>query len=181
MAEKKYKGRRAYLNDFKKNENGNYEYQGIMYRFTGSKEGFRKELIHLWILFGGMMLALIITGCLDTPGLMNSFFVILPFSVSFVFGISTGWGLWRMTTGGASLRAYVYQASAEKLPFRSGGVLVCTFASILGEVMYIFRNGFGESALKILVFLLLEGLISAFSLLFIQRIRQMCWEKQTEN
>ena len=181
MAEKKYKGRRAYLNDFKKNEEGNYEYQGILYRWMGEKETLRKEKFLLWLIFGGMMTALIITGCLDAPGLMNSYFVILPFSISFVFGVSTGWGLWRMTTGGEVLRAYVYEASVEKLPFRSGGVLVCTFASILGEMMYVFKHGFGENFFKILAFLLMEGLISAFSLLFIQRIRQMCWEKQTSN
>ena len=181
MAEKKYKGRRAYLNDFKKNENGNYEYQGTMYHWAGTDESFRKELFWSWTLFGGMMISLLITSCLDAPGLMNSFFVILPFSVSFVFGISTGWGLWRLTAGGKMLRAYVYEASVEKLSFRSGGVLVCTFATILGELMYVFKHGFTGNILKILTFLILEGLISAFSLLFIQRIRQMCWEKQTEN
>lgn len=181
MAEKKYKGRRAYLNDFKKNDEGNYEYRGTMYRFVGEKETFRKEMFWLWLLFGGMMVTLLITGCLDAPGLMNSFFVILPFSVSFVFGISTGWGLWRLTNGGTLLRAYVYEASAEKLPFRSGGVLVCTFAAIVGEIMYILRNGLGEGILKILLFLLLEGLISAFTLLFIQRFRQISWEKQMGN
>lgn len=181
MAEKKYKGRRAYLNDFKKNEEGTYEYQGILYRWAGAQGGFRKELLHLWFVFGVMMVLLVITGCLDAPGLMNSFAVILPFSVSFVFGVSTGWGLWRMTAGGQQLRSYVYEASVRKLPFRSGGVLVCTIAAILGELLYVFRNGFGENVWKILTFLLLEGLISAFSLLFIQQIRQMYWEKQTSN
>lgn len=176
MAERKYKGRRAYLNDFKKNEDGNYEYHGTIYQWAGKNEDFRKEIVWLWILFGGMMAALIITGCLDAPGLMNSFFVILPFSVSFVFGISTGWGLWRLTTGGKMLRAYIYEASVEKLPFRSGGVLVCTIAAILGEFMYVLKSGFTGNIFKILTFLLLEGLISAFSLLFLQQIRQMCWE-----
>ena len=119
MAEKKYKGRRAYLNDFKKNEEGNYEYQGILYRWMGEKETLRKEKFLLWLIFGGMMTALIITGCLDAPGLMNSFFVILPFSISFVFGVSTGWGLWRMTSGGEVLRAMFMKQARKNCRFEA--------------------------------------------------------------
>ena len=37
MAEKKYKGRKAYLNDFHKNEKGDYEYQGILYEWKGEE------------------------------------------------------------------------------------------------------------------------------------------------
>lgn len=179
MAEKNYKGRRAYLNDFKKNEDGNYEYQGTMYRWTGEKGSFRKQLTLMWTLFGGMMTALIITGFMDAPGLMNSFSVILPFSVSFVFGISTGWGLWRLTMGGELLRSYVYEASVEKLPFRCGGILVCSIAAVLGEIFYVLKNGFSGNFVKILAFFLIEGIILAISYVFLQRIRQMCWEKQT--
>ena len=118
---------------------------------------------------------------MDAPGAMNSFYVVFPFAVSFVFGLSAGWGLWRLTTGGNPLRAYIYEASVEKLPFRTGGVLVCTIATILGELLYILRKGFGENVIKIMVFLLLEGVIAGVSLVFLQRIRQMSWEKQTSN
>ena len=85
MAEKKYKGRRAYLNDFKKNESGNYEYQGDLYYWKGDKESLKKEMITLWLLGIGMLASLILAGCVDAPGAMNSFTVVLPYTISFVF------------------------------------------------------------------------------------------------
>ena len=44
MAEKKYKGRKAYLNDFQKNAKGEYEYQGNLYEWQGEKKEYLKNI-----------------------------------------------------------------------------------------------------------------------------------------
>ena len=180
MAEKKYKGRRAYLNDFKKNEQGNYEYQGDLYYWKGEKESLKKEMMILWLIGIGMLAALVLAGCVDAPGAMNSFSVVLPYTISFVFGISTVWGLWRLFEGGNPLRAYVYKASVEQIPIRCMGTVVCAMAVLVGEIIFLIRHFGEENPGKALLFLLLEGVGMVFAIVLRKRAIKMVWEKKSK-
>ena len=178
MAEKKYKGRRAYLNDFKKNESGNYEYQGDLYYWKGDKESLKKEMITLWLLGIGMLASLILAGCVDAPGAMNSFTVVLPYTISFVFGISTVWGLWKLFEGGNPLRAYVYKASVEQIPVRSMGTIICAMVAIVGEILFLIRHFAEENPGKAVLFLLLEGIGMVLAIFLRKNALKMVWEKK---
>ena len=84
---------------------------GLFDQVTIYNEMVKKEMTILWLVGIGMLASLILAGCVDAPGAMNSFTVVLPYTISFVFGISTVWGLWRLFEGGNPLRAYIYKAS----------------------------------------------------------------------
>lgn len=178
MAEKKYKGRKAYLNDFRKNEKGDYEYQGVLYQWKGEKELLRRELSLLWILCIAMLAVLTVAGCVDAPGPKNSFYVVLPYTVSFIFGISTAWGLWRLFDGGNPLRAYIYEASVVQIPVRTVGTMIGAGAAILGEIVFLFRNGFAGKVSGSLGFLLLEGAAIILAVILRQRVMKMTWEQK---
>ena len=178
MAERKYKGRRAYLNDFKKNEKGDYEYQGDLYYWKGNQESLKKEKKILWSAGIGMLTAFILAGCVDAPGAMNSFTVVLPYTISFIFGISAVWGLWRLSEGGNPLRAYVFKASIEQVPVRAMGSIVCAMVAIVGEIIFLIRH-FSEGNIgKGLLFLLLEGVAMALAIFLRKCVVKMPWEKK---
>lgn len=176
MAEKKRKGRRAYLNDFQKDEKGQYVYQGALYEWKGEKGTLRRELMVLWGLCIVMMASLLTAGCVDTPGAMNAAYVVLPLTVSLVFGISAGWGLWRLTSGGNPMRAYVYEQSAGRIPGRLAGTMLGAGMTVAGEMIFLFRNGFGEKVPETVLFVGLEGLAFAMAAIFRIRIGKMNWE-----
>ena len=176
MEENNKKKRRAYLDDFKQTAQGDYEYKGNHYVWDGTKESLKKELIVLWI-YAGVMIALIVAaGCLPVQSMINCVYVILPFTVCFICAVSVIWGLVRMTSGGATLRAYVYDATVEQIPLRAVGTMLGAAATIAGELVYLIRNGF-EGKTAAIFFLI--ALAAAFVLLYFLRIRmqKMCWKR----
>lgn len=178
MAEQKKKGRRAYLNDFHKDEKGSYVYRGELYDYAGGKEALKKELWILWGICAAMLAALLAAGCMNAPGMRDCFYVVLPFSVSFVFGISVCFGMWQLTRGGSPMRAYQYEKSIGVMPHRTMGTMICAGISIAGELTYLFRNGFSGKMSPAIFFLLLEPVAFLLTFLLRKRIMQMIWEKR---
>lgn len=177
MEEQNKKKRRAYLDDFKQNTKGDYEYHGTHYVWDGPKETLKKELLTLWLYAGGMAVCVILAGCLPVQSMINCVYVILPFTVCFICAVSVIWGLARMTSGGSRLRAYVYDATVEQVPLRAVGTMIGAAVTIAGEVVYLVKNGF-ESQMAASVFFIL-ALAAAFLLLYFLRVRiqKMTWKR----
>lgn len=179
MAEKKRKGRKAYLDDFQKDENGNYVYKGNLYQLQGDKRELRRKLIWLWILCAGMLAAIIAAGCVEAPGAVNCVYVLLPYTINFIAGISVCWGLYRLTAGGNPMRVYNYKASVEQIPAR----VICTGAgsgaALIGELIFVCRNGLDGKTAGFVLFLLLEAAVLAAAALTWRCLKKMKWNKVT--
>lgn len=146
MQQKKNRRGREYLNDFRRDVNGSYLYQGSYRRYTGSMP-YAKLRDLLWALCGGALAALAAAGMVPAPGAMQQFYVLLPYAGALVAGISAVWALARMSRGGARLRSYVYEETVAKLPLRC--LLTGGFAALaaVGECMDVFLNG-GQNAIR---------------------------------
>lgn len=204
MAEKNNrKKRRAYLDSFQKNEKGNYEYHGDLYFWAGMKRparsgrqsqdehplrggkpayeerSLRRELTLLWGLCAGMLCALIAAGCVEAPGVMNCAYVLIPYTVNLVAGISVCWGLCRLTAGGNPLRAYICEASVMQIPGRAVCTAIGAGAAAAGELIWVFRNGMEGKTVGCILFFLLEGAVFAAALVMRYRVKQMNWEKKS--
>ena len=145
MQQKKTRRGREYLNDFRKDVNGSYLYQGSYRRYTGSMP-YGKLLGLLWALCGGALAALAAAGMVSAPGAMQQFYVLLPYAGALVASISMVWALARMSRGGARLRSYVHDETVAKLPLRC--LLAGAFAALTaaGECVDVFLNG-GQNAI----------------------------------
>lgn len=177
MAEHKKRKRRAYLDSFQKDSNGKYVYKGDFYQFEPQGTGLRQEMTRLWVLTGAMMAALIAAGCVDGPGTGNCFYVLMPFVINVIAGVSVCWGLARMTKGGSPMRSYVYQETADQLPARAVFSAICAGTAIVGEVVYLFRNGMEGKLAGCLIFLFMEAFALAAALLIRKQISEMKWKK----
>lgn len=178
MAEKKYKGRKAYLNDFQKNENGEYVYQGNLYAWQGESSLLRKKLFLLWGIGIAMVGLLASSAWVDAPGATGTFYVVIPVCAALIFGVSMLWGLGRLTAGGNVLRAYVYEATVVQLPIRAMFTLVSAGAAIIGELLFLIINGSGEKLPAALVFLVMESTAFLLSWIFRQKVLKMRWKIQ---
>lgn len=178
MAEKKYKGRKAYLNDFKRNEKGEYSYEGTLYEWKGVPEAYKRTLLELWF-FGILeLLCAAAAGFFDAPGAMNCFYVILPYIIGLVAAFSVLWGIIRLTEGKNPMRSYIYEASVGKLPARTLLVMIFSGIAVAGELLYVILHGSGGKFPVILAFLLLEALTLLLALKIYKIVSKMSWEKK---
>lgn len=175
MSEKKRKGRRAYLDSYKKNEEGNYIYEGEVYTFEGGD--LRRELIRLWVLCAVLLLALAAAGCSTAPGADSSAFVLIPYAANLATSLSVCWGMGRLTSGGNPLKAYVYEASVGQLPARAMGSALCSGAVIVGEGIYLFQNGAGGRMGACFLFLVIEMGALILALWIRKAVSDMKWVK----
>ena len=175
--ENKKKKRRAYLDDFRQTTTGAYEYKGIHYVWDGGEAEWKHQMRMNWVYAVFMAAAVIGAGCLPVPSMINCVYVILPFTVCFICAVSVIWGLCRLSSGGKSLRSYVYDATVEQIPLRSIGTMIGAAATMAGEVVYLVKNGFEGKTVSAVFFLL--TLVCAFFLAKILRanIQKMVWKR----
>ena len=179
MAGKKKK-RRAYLDDFKVNEEGKYDYTGTVYQYEADEDPeneLRRELLKLWGLGMVLMSSLIGAGCISAPGMDNCIYVLLPYAAALIAGISVFWAFCRLTSGRNPLKEYVYEASVGKLPGRTVMTIFCVVMDIVGEIVYICFHGIGEKLAGLFLFAVLNLLAAASAVLMRRRILGMNWKK----
>lgn len=180
MAGAEKKKRRAYLDSFQKNEEGKYDYTGNVYQFEGNKDQkaeLRCILRKLWGLCIVLMGSLIASGCISAPGMDNCFYVLLPYAVAFMGGISVFWALCRLTSGKNPMKEYVYEASVAKIPERVVLTVFCIGVTFAGELIYVCLQGMGKKTAGVCVFMILNLAAAVSALLIRRQIRNMTWKK----
>lgn len=175
MAEKK-KGRRAYLNDIKKDRDGRYVYEGTLYLWKEDRESRKGSLQKLWVCCGILMAAVLAAGSIPAPGMSGCFYLVLPYAVQVIAAVSVCWGLGRLSIGGSPLREYVYEAAAKKLPGRAAVTAAASLLTAIGEIIYIFTNAGQENAGMAILLILLETAASASALFLRKIVRGLSWE-----
>ena len=173
MAEKKYKGRKAYLNDFQKNAKGEYEYQGNLYEWQGEKKEYLKYIGILLLCCVIMLTMLVLGTCLDAPGALNCIYVMFPTAIGLVFGISAAWGIGRLCFAEYPMRAYIYEATFHAIPFRSMGTMISIGITIVGEVVYLLFHGAENLLTGAVILLLAEGIGLFFGFLIRKTVKNM--------
>ena len=177
QTEKPKKGRRAYLNDFHRTLSGEYVYQGVTYTFEGNK----KQRLHLYykLLAISVVLAAagIVSGCISAPGTLNCFYVLLPYMISFMTSLSLIWGLCRLWAGGSPLREYIYQATMDQFQPRGTLTAVSAGCAVVGETIYVIRNGAQGMVSGMILFLICQALVLASSIFWVHLTENSCWIK----
>lgn len=177
MEENNKKKRRAYLDDFRQTGTGDYEYKGIHYVWDGGEDEWNIQMRKNWIYTVLMAASVIGAGCLPVPSMINCVYVILPFTVCFICAVSVIWGLCRLSNGGKSLRAYVYDATVEQIPLRAIGTMIGVIAAMAGEMVYLAKNGFEGKAVSAIIFLVLLAGAFFFVKQLRESIRKMQWKR----
>lgn len=177
MSEKeKKKGRRAYLNDFEENGEGNYEYRGERYVFVGEEQERKRILRTLMILCALVLVLSLAEGCLPVPGLSWTAYVLIPYAAEIAGAVSCCLAAGRLLTGEYPLRAYVYQSTVKKLPLRTGLTAAAALAVLLLETVYLILNGSGGQTGYIVYFYVLQTAALGCALALFHTQKQMRWE-----
>lgn len=175
--DKNRKQRRAYLNDFKKTEDGKYVYEGSIYRQAGDektvKQGRRNMLISCTVL----ICSVVLSGFLPAPGLKDSAFVLLPYAAELIASVSCCVAVVRILLSGFRLRQYVYETTVGKLPGRAAFAAVSAGASVTGECIYLFLNPGHLTSWFVLFFFVLEAASLGGAMYLWRELKSQKWEK----
>lgn len=128
--------KRGYLKDFKKQADGSYAYEGQMYRFDGTETARKALKKKLWLLSVMAMAATVSLGIIPTPGMRNTYYVILPFIGVLMSQVSVLYDLSVWSGSGRLVREYVVQQNVRRLPGRSFTGVVFAAALTVGSIVY---------------------------------------------
>ena len=173
MADRKNK--HAYLDDFEKDLNGNYQYRGAHYYYKGTQPR-GKALAGLWVLCGGG------TACLQAAGFVHGatahapFWLLLPYMAGLLAGVYVLYLLVRLTAGGDPLRAYIHEQTAQKLP---GVCLAAAVLAALTAAAQLVQLALGGQNLAArLLFAALQTVAAAAFIRANKRFKVLKYEKQ---
>ncbi|MCM1251981.1 MAG: hypothetical protein NC321_04105 [Clostridium sp.] len=140
--DKKKQDKKNYLRDYKENPDGSYVYTGKTW--SADKAARRRLLIKLWTLQIVMLSAAVLPGFVTTAGLLNTFYVIIPYVFWLMSDFVLAYTLGSMTLGGNPLKDYIYEKSVLRYPFRVMLPLAGAALTALGLIVFLLRGGKGE-------------------------------------
>ena len=130
--EREKKKKRAYLDDFEKDLNGNYQYRGAHYRYAGEYPHSR-VLALLWLFCGSGAALTVGAGALPGATAHAPVYLLLPYMAALVLALYAVVLLVRLTRGGARVRAYIHEQTAQKLPSLCRATAVLCAAASAGQ------------------------------------------------
>ena len=93
---------------------------------------------------------------------------------------SVVWALVRLTSGGETLRAYVYKATVQALPGRAVLVMCAAGAGMLGTALCMIVHGTAGRLAGLLLCLLLKAALLAGAWLLRRYVQTLPWEGPPE-
>ena len=173
MADRKSK--HAYLDDFEKDLNGNYQYRGAHYYYKGTQPR-GKALAGLWVLCGGGAACLLAAGFVHGATAHAPFWLLLPYMAGLLAGVYVLYLLVRLTAGGDPLRAYIHEQTAQKLP---GVCLAAAVLAALTAAAQLVQLALGGQNLAArLLFAALQAVAAAAFIRASKRFKVLKYEKQ---
>ena len=154
---RKKRGRAARAELYVPKAGGGYRYIGKYYAFS---EGQRLDVNRYMLLRIGLSLlaglSVIGSGLLNSPGMHNTFYVIIPFIGSFLCAAACIWASGRAMYHGAPLKEYVYNATLIRLKGLTVFQAACAVLAATGETVFFFLSA--EEERQLLIMLAFDGL-----------------------
>ena len=165
----------SYLNDFKKDDSGKYEFQGKTLVFAGSEEERRKAYIPLWIILALCIALGVGSGCISGAGITNTFYVIIPYIAEMSALFALGWFHFKLLTKGGEVRDYIYKSTQPRIPVAS---MLIAFFAIVGFILsliFSISTGFSDGVLNAILYLVLKSVSAALALIYRNCFSKLEW------
>ncbi len=173
MANRKKK--RAYLDDFEKDLNGNYQYRGAHYRYAG--EHPRGQMMaRLWALCGGGAVLAVAAGFVPGATTRAPFWLLLPYMAGLLAAVYAVYLLVRLTAGGDPLRAYLHEQTVQKLP--SACMLAAVLTAVTAAAQMVQLALVGQNLPTRLMFTLLQAVSAVAFVRASKRFKSLKYEEQ---
>lgn len=162
MAKQRKWGKNGYIRDFHRTADGGYEYEGkLMY---ADKEHLKRLYMKLTVIQALMLTAAIVPGFVTTAGLLNSFYVIIPYVLWVISVLVMTYKTVSMFFGGNPMRSYVYERSAAAYTPCAYVSLMGSAFTLLGMIVFLAREGTGDGAAVCIICCIVQIAASVFAI-----------------
>ncbi|MBQ1505392.1 MAG: hypothetical protein IIZ48_01335 [Erysipelotrichales bacterium] len=175
MSEKKKKKRRAYLEDFAKDEKGKYTYTGKIYEYKGREE---LKKIHTLATFLTAVIAvsIILAGLLPAKGITDTWYVVLPYLGAFTTAAIFAWKYGRYRFNAKELREYVHEKTVKQFQIYTKIQFVFSLLTALGEVLYLLLNSAEGRMMESVTVVVCMGVSALAAYIWILLERELDWK-----
>ena len=168
--------RKDYLKDYKQGASGKYEYSGLSYAFDGTGEERKKAYLTLVGITVLMSASVIGSGLIDAAGMVNTYYVIVPFIGEVCALFALWWNLSKLLLEGEKIRGYIFETVNNKI---HPATLIMVFFAVLGLVMsvvFMAFNGFEGKMLKCILYLFLKALNAVLAFFVNKYYNKLKWK-----
>ncbi|MBQ9228932.1 MAG: hypothetical protein IJ168_08905 [Eubacterium sp.] len=169
------KNRWEYLNDFRKDESGKYEYTGSLYGFAGSEEARKRAYTKLWVLLAAAAAASVSSGCVSGAGLTNTFYVILPYIGEICALFALTWYHCKLLTKGDEVRGYIYQKTQPRMAPAAMILAFFAIAGLLTSVIFSVMTAFKDGVWQAAVYWVLKATAASLALCYRSLFAKLEW------
>ena len=170
MAQEHRRRHKAHLDQHIRDAQGEYHYVGDWYVVSG---GWRALLpFTVWsVMAAGAVIA---AGCVDFPGLRNTWYVILPYLAVICALFAFWWNAGRILFGGGRLKTFVWEKSGNQIAPLA--IVVIVFLILLGITsgIYLIHH---ESA-HVIAFYALLALAGVSAFFSLRSFKAQVWERE---
>lgn len=162
MGKQKKWGKNGYIRDFHRAPGGGYIYEG---KYMYANNAMLKSLyVRLAIIQASMIIAAIVPGFATKAGLLNSFYVIIPYVLWVIAVLVMTYKTVCMFSGGNPMRSYVYERSvAAYAPCAYVSSAGAAF-TLLGMIVFLVRGGKGDGAAVCIICCIVQIVSSVFAI-----------------
>ena len=177
MADKKKKGRRAYLSDYVMDVSGQYVYNGAYYNADAQGKDFSRVVKGVFGLVFLAFAALVAVGCLSTGTTSGAFYVTLPHAVAIILSAVCLYDSVIVLRSKGRLKEHQYDSAVPRLKGCSIAGAVCAFVAAAGQLGYTVLKG--EKATRVADIVFFAGCLVAGALLYMAFAtkKQILWQK----
>ena len=142
MAGKK-KHRYEYLNEFKVNDTGGYEFKGSHYIMEAQGNQWK-----MWLFLVGCVGTVVMAGFVPCGGMYNSFYVILPYAIEVCLAAYAVYVNARIALAKGKMRDYVYEKTVPRVNPLFTILDICALMSACGEIIHLLATSFAQATMS---------------------------------
>ena len=155
---------------------GGYVYTGATFRALTEQTGVRRACVLSVVCAAVTCLCALGAGIVRFDGLMNTFYVILPYLALVIVCCVLGWNGVRLLAGGRRVREYVLVPCRRRVSRCFAAAAVACAVQAAASLVFCFLSSFGDALQTALYFSLL-ALCAAASLAGSALFRKVEWAK----
>ena len=140
--------RREHLQNFIQDANGEYHYAGDYFVLQGDRARAMSTSLFFCVL---TEILLIVAGLFPAGGVMDTWYVVLPYGIAVVLGGAIVYRTAQWTRGHGEITEFIYEKCVKKMPARRRAMMIILGIAFIGEVIWLLIHGrsyyFGGSIL----------------------------------
>ena len=169
--------RRDHLKNFIKDANGEYHYAGDYYVLKGDKARAMSASQFFSVL---TEILLIVAGLFPAGGVMDTWYVIIPYGVSVVLGGVIIYRTSQWVKGHGEITEFVHEKSIVKMPANRKAMMIVLGVAFLGEVIWLLIHGRGYYFAGSILFLFCVGDALLLQITALRSEQKLEWVREVQ-